>query len=296
MTTAALVFFLGFSLAITSVASAGNEPPANNDPVHISSAGQCPPANVDKLERKEMLHSQDGQDRCLIEHYFPGVCGGRYMEVGALDGDKYSNTFAFYNSPDLGWNGINVEVDPVSYSKLVKNRKNDLANVHAAVCSDPQIIHYATGKFKTVGGIWEFSSKEQRERWWPGVTLKDTEPVQCTHLQSIVDESLGHSNHYFDFLTLDIEGAELSGLQGLDFSKVGFGVLVIESQGRGQYGQGMDMAIEELLNSVGYDRVQDRAKTCGHRDNWYVNRNFDRIYRRFMPQAQGGQQRDNLRG
>ena len=194
------------------------------------------------------------------------------MEVGALDGSRFSNTYAFYASPDLGWKGINVEVDPVSYEKLSINRKNDIANINAAVCSDPQVIHYAQGKFQAVGGIWEFSSNEQRVRWWPGMTLADTTPVECTHLQNIVDQTLGESS-FIDFMTLDIEGAELSALQGLDFSKVGFGVIVIERQAHGSYGEGMDQAIEKLLKKAGYDRVKDDARVCRHRENWIVNRN-----------------------
>ena len=213
------------------------------------------------------------------------MCGGRYMEVGALDGDRFSNTYAFYNSPDLGWKGINVEVDPVSYSLLAENRKNDIANVHAAVCSEEQLIHYAPGKFKAVGGIWEFSSPEQRERWWPEMTLEETTPVMCTKLQNILDQVLGDSSHYFDFMTLDIEGAELSALQGLDFERVGFGVIIIEKQGRGQYGEGMDLAIEDLLYQKGYDRLHDRQKTCGYRDHWFVNRDFAAIYETYGAEA-----------
>ena len=208
------------------------------------------------------------------------------MEVGALDGDRFSNTYAFYNSQDLGWKGVNVEVDPASYEKLSSNRKNDIANVHAAVCSDPQVIHYAQGKYKAVGGIWEFSSEAQRERWWPDMTLEETVPVQCTHhLQTILDETLGTGNHYFDFMTLDIEGAELSALQGLDFGRVGYGVIIVEKQGRGDYGGGMDLQIEELLSAVGYDRVDDKKKTCGFRDNWYINRDFGRIYRGYKDES-----------
>eukprot|EP00571_Detonula_confervacea_P011293 CAMPEP_0172298882 /NCGR_PEP_ID=MMETSP1058-20130122/1331_1 /TAXON_ID=83371 /ORGANISM="Detonula confervacea, Strain CCMP 353" /LENGTH=223 /DNA_ID=CAMNT_0013008177 /DNA_START=102 /DNA_END=769 /DNA_ORIENTATION=+ len=222
MMKSATAICISLAFAISS-SNAANFDMLISDPKDVSSkgqsstAGKCDLVNTDKLEKKGLLHSQDGQDKCLIQHYFPGICGGKYMEVGALDGDRFSNTFAFYNSPALGWKGVNVEVDPVSYAKLSKNRKNDIANVHAAVCSDPQVIHYAPGKFKAVGGIWEFSSEAQRERWWPGMTLEDTVPVQCTHLQVILDQTLGDGHHYFDFMSLDIEGAELSALQGLDF-------------------------------------------------------------------------------
>ena len=60
-------------------------------------------------------------------------------------------------------------------------------------------------------------------RWPGGMTLEETVPMQCTHLQTILNQTLGTGNDYFDFMTLDTEGAELSALQGLDFG-VGYGV------------------------------------------------------------------------
>ena len=247
---------------------------------HRSTANQCNPIDVTKLEKQGLLHSQDYQDKCLLTQYFPGICHGSYIEVGALDGDRYSNTFAFYNSPKLNWKGINIEVDPLSYEKLSVNRKNDIANVHAATCSDPGIMHFF-GRNRPKGGIWEFSTPEQRKRWWgPYVTLQDTTPVQCTHLQVILDQTVGSgSNHYFDMMSVDIEGAELSALQSIDFNRVGFGVIIVGKQGRDEIGIGIDSDIEKLLLSVGYEKVVDKKKTCGSvRNNWFVNKDFDRIY------------------
>ena len=99
-------------------------------------------------------------------------------------------------------------------------------------------------------------------------------------------------------MTLDIEGAELSALQGLDFSKVGFGVIVIERQARGLCGKQIDQAIEKLLKKAGYDRVKDDAKVCRHRDNWIVNRNFDKIYAGYKPKGgvKQGKKQGLLRG
>eukprot|EP00585_Thalassiosira_rotula_P008387 CAMPEP_0196154810 /NCGR_PEP_ID=MMETSP0910-20130528/39576_1 /TAXON_ID=49265 /ORGANISM="Thalassiosira rotula, Strain GSO102" /LENGTH=318 /DNA_ID=CAMNT_0041418901 /DNA_START=94 /DNA_END=1050 /DNA_ORIENTATION=+ len=255
---------------------------------HQSKAGKCHAADTDKLEEQGLFHSQGGQDRCLVEHYFPGICGGRYIEVGALDGDHYSNTYAFYNSPDLGWKGVNIEIDPKSYERLATNRKNDIANIHAAVCSEPPdvTIHYSPGKFAAVGGVWEFASESRRERWWPNTTLSDTMPVHCTPLQTILDHAVGTGSHYFDFMTLIVEGAELSALRGLDFDRVGFGVIIVKKQGRTERGKELEAKVQELLSDAGYDRVDDRTKTCGFRDNWFINRDFESIYKRYREEEE----------
>ena len=227
----------------------------NKQKHHRSTANQCNTIDINKLEKQGLLHSQDYQDKCLLTQYFPGICHGSYIEVGALDGDRHSNTFAFYNSPKLNWKGINIEADPVSYEKLSINRKNDIANVHAATCFDPGTMHFFGTNRPSGGGIFEFSTPEQRKRWWgPYVTLKDTTPVQCTHLQVILDQTVGSgSNHYFDVISVDIEGAELSALQSIDFNRVSFGVIIVGKQGRDEIGIGIDSDIEKLLLSVGYE-------------------------------------------
>ena len=35
---------------------------------------------------KRHSKSQDGEDRYLVDTYFKGLCGGTYLELGALDG------------------------------------------------------------------------------------------------------------------------------------------------------------------------------------------------------------------
>jgi hypothetical protein len=47
---------------------------------------------------------QDMEDRYLYEHFFYGVVGGSYLEIGGFDGYKFSNTFWLHQQ--LGWRGM----------------------------------------------------------------------------------------------------------------------------------------------------------------------------------------------
>ncbi|KAL7525683.1 hypothetical protein ACHAXR_001113 [Thalassiosira sp. AJA248-18] len=249
-------------------------------PRYTSTATQCTdPINISTLESKGLLHSQDSQDKCLLKQYFPNICNGR-------DGDRLSNTFALYN-PDsnLHWKGVNIEVDPTNYKLLSENRKFDIANIHAATCSNPGLVHYFSKGRSGLTGLWEYSTQEYRTRWWGGsdVTLeKDTTPVQCTHLQVIIDQTIGTSttnkNHYFDFISIHIEGSELSTLQSIDYNRVGFGVILVGKVDENEVGD----KIEELLLSVGYEKVvgssSEACSKAARRNNWFVNKNFDKIY------------------
>lgn len=240
-----------------------------------TSAVQCVPLDADGLSAENRLKAQDKEDYCLLKYYFPGICEGRYLEIGAGDGITISNSWIFHS--DLGWNGVNVELNPDNYEQLVRNRRNDVANIQAAVCSDTeQPVHYVHDATSNhVGGIWEFTSEQYREKFWPGITLFNTIEIMCTPIQSILDQTLGkNKQHYFDFASIDVEEAELSALLGIDWSRTRFGVLIVEKNRSGEINKQM----HELLRSKGYTLMENDEQECGNRNWYYKSDNFEQIY------------------
>ena len=81
------------------------------------------------------FYSQSKEDNILYEKYFKNynLEGQKYyFEMGAMDGVIYSNT-KFYEDT-LGWTGILVEPNPITFYNLIKNRPNNkLMNV---ICSN----------------------------------------------------------------------------------------------------------------------------------------------------------------
>ena len=54
------------------------------------------------------------------------------------------------------WRGVLIELMKESYDKLVWNRTDKLAKVHAGVCPEPRTLHYyGTG---AIAGIYDFSA------------------------------------------------------------------------------------------------------------------------------------------
>jgi len=235
-----------------------------------TSATPCPHVDMFQMYEKDYLKSEDFEDQCLLE-IFNGLCGGRYMEMGALDGVRFSNTYAFHIS-ELDWRGVNVEMIPENYERLVANRPYDMANIHAAVCDKPQMVHYVHADSSAVGGVWEFASEKHKKRWYGDMTLENTTPIKCDSLQNLLEDALMTDEHFFDFFSLDIEGAEMQALKGIDFSKTGFGVLVVERHSNKKD----NIEIANFLAKKGYDQFQC---SCSHARNiWYVNREFADIY------------------
>jgi hypothetical protein len=64
-------------------------------------------------------------------------------------------------------------------------------------------------------------------------------------MKQILQETVG-SKFYFDFFSLDVEGAEYKVLKSIDFDQVGFGVVLVEAD---EHNQLKNMAVRTLLES-----------------------------------------------
>lgn len=151
--------------------------------------------------------------------YLPRV--GLFVEVGANDGIKQSNTL--YLEHRLGWRGILIEPIPELYDQCSRNRP--LARVFHSACSDPEtaargyIPMTECGLMSIVDGTLGGSAREM-EWIHTGESLQDIKSrklkVPCRTLSSILDEC---GATVIDFLSIDVEGHELSLLRGLDLSR-----------------------------------------------------------------------------
>ena len=74
-----------------------------------------------KVNVPDKDYSQFGE-KATIDRLLNGKRNGFFFEVGALDGQKYSNTLNLELS--LNWTGILVEPDPTNYEKLRKLNRN----------------------------------------------------------------------------------------------------------------------------------------------------------------------------
>jgi Methyltransferase FkbM domain len=241
---------------------------ANADFSFKSKVERCPKKELSDLVG--VLKSQFEEDVYLLR-WFNGICNGTYLEMGALDGVTFSNTYGL--NAAFGWKGLLIELDPGMHQELVKNRPNELTTpVHAAVCHKPRTLHHCCKGVSNppVHGIWEFSAESFRDMWWPGMSLANATAVKCRPLQTIIDESLPASKVFFDIFSLDIEGGEFMALQSIDFSRTGFGVLVIEAD---VHNEMKNAAMRSILEREGYNYE-------GHvgSNDWYVNKDFDKIY------------------
>lgn len=176
--------------------------------------------------------------------------GGFYLEMGALDGIVESNSL-FYDRC-LGWRGLLIEANPVSYKKLVDNGQRPSAhklNVAPSCMDDHSTIRF--------NAIADSSAAEYD-------TLSDEEKKRAE--SHVVDVHCGPMSTYLrelgikkiDFWSLDVEGAEFEVLKTFDFDSTKVGVLMVESLNR-QCGADCPKreAVRELLKSKGATLIKN---------------------------------------
>ena len=219
---------------------------------------------------KNFSMSQDQEDQFLFMTYFGGLCGGTYVELGGLDGVRFSNSHLFHHG--LGWKGVLIEPNPNSFADLKSNRpKDDTFNF--AVCSKPSEVTFVDSGAGPVTGVLEFMTPSFIDQWHKegGKQTK----IRCEPLSTILEQSsLDTAARAIDFLSLDVEGAEFEVLKTVDFDSVDFGVIFYEAD---EHNPLKNQAMITFLEERGYMFREHKL-----RSNFHVNIRWHHVYDVFL--------------
>lgn len=157
---------------------------------------------------------------------------GYFIEIGGADGIINSNTISLERQ--YGWNGVCIEADPYQYSLLKKNRSCTTVNSACSSASGEKLEFVLSSGTKNpsdysrqMSGLLNFAKKHKK-------TLLDSKKqnpecsfvVTTKTLTEILNEIKAPEN--IDFLSLDVEGAELEVLYGIDFKKYKIDCILVE--------------------------------------------------------------------
>ena len=213
--------------------------------------------------------SQSSEDEFLSRNFFKNRCNGTYVELGGLDGVRYSNSHLFHYG--FQWHGILIEPSPSSFKALEMNRPKD-NTFNYAVCSSPRDVHFVEGREKAVSGILEFMAPSFIATWHSNSTKKPAtlSRISCKSLSDILDESSLPQKQVIDFLSIDVEGAEFEVVQTIDFSRHVFGVIFYEAD---EYNPVKNEVMKTFLESKGYT-----FRSSANRSNFHINNRWHEIY------------------
>ena len=231
------------------------------------------------------LSSENLQDVVLRDVFFPSLCAGTALEMGANDGRVGSPTLNFGRS---GWRTVLIEADPIVFHTLRANRPPPEITINAVVSDEARTETWVRFDNRYLSGIKRFLNMEKLKPMLADGRLKvlDELPLEGLPLQTLLAQ---HGVPHVDLFSLDVEGAELSVLRTLPWAAASpsFGVFMIEN------GNATD--IREFLASQGVEYVGSLLW-----DAFFVSRGYlrqtslRRLRRRFRQRASEPQLRDRL--
>lgn len=169
-------------------------------------------------------YSQFGQDKFLYENYFKNIKKGFFLDIGAHDGVTGSNTFLFEK---LGWEGICLEPIPSVFEKLIKNRSCTSLNIALSDIEGEEEFLVLEGYTEMLSGIIKnYDSRHLRrietELKSMGGKKNNIKCKTTTFDKLNLPETI-------DFISLDVEGSELSILKTIDFKHYKINFISIEN-------------------------------------------------------------------
>jgi FkbM family methyltransferase len=151
------------------------------------------------LRRAARSHAQLFQD--VLVEYVLGERHGTYVEVGAFDGETYSNTL--YLERDLGWTGVLAEPASVHHEKIRRVRPRSRLETRCVFDKSGERVTFSEmqlGELSTVEGFahGDHMARHRHKR--------ASYEVATVSLDDLIAEHLGDAG--VDYISIDTEGTE----------------------------------------------------------------------------------------
>lgn len=148
-------------------------------------------------------------ENVILERLFKNFKRGFYIDIGAYDPVRFSNTYRLYNS---GWHGINVEPNKKTFKRFLKYRKRDI-NLNIAV-SNKKLLSFYKFEEEPLNTTSLTTVKLRKKQ---GYDYISKETVKCLTLNQIFLKF--KKKDRIDFLNIDTEGTELEILKTNNWKK-----------------------------------------------------------------------------
>lgn len=207
-------------------------------------------ANNDSIKEEKKYsktsYSQSGED-LIIRFIFDaiGIQTPSYIDIGAYHPENLSNTALFYKN---GSRGINIEPDPTLFESFKFSRQEDI-NLNIGVSDiegEKDFYIISTPTLNTF-------SKEEAEN----CTQENNHQIVAiskTKVDIISNIIQNYCKGIFpDFLSLDVEGLDLTILQSINYEQSSPLIICVETISFSETGNGIkDLHIIQFLEGKGY--------------------------------------------
>jgi FkbM family methyltransferase len=185
-----------------------------------------------------MPASQYGEEKIILP-FFHGQRGGYVVDVGAADGQTFSNSRVLIR--DYDWRGLLIEPEPTHYAAL-----EALYAGSGYVRTTRRAVDTTTGD----GRMWPMPLgstlipewRDRILRIHPQLSFGEPITVQTEPLADLLAEA--EAPVLIDFLSVDCEGMDLVVLQTMDWRTYTVRLVCIEEAGYG---------LDDYMASVGFE-------------------------------------------
>lgn len=187
-------------------------------------SGLPPPGITVAHSAAEGYHSQDGQDKWVNEHIFHNRIGGVFVDLGCYDGITYSNTYFF--EMHRGWRGVCAEPNPATFSLIGKaGRRGGVAVAVSGTGgrSKPLVSAYMRSSLNASSVDYEFTRRHRITTHLVDVAVVTPRELLERHLPAARGTAI-------DYVSIDVEGEELSVITAWPFDQYCVEVFNIEAR------------------------------------------------------------------
>lgn len=197
-------------------------------------------------------HTPTSED-ILIDKLLGHKKKGFYVDIGACDPNRFSNTKKFY---DKGWRGINIEPNTTGIEKFNRKRPRDI-NLNIGISDKNCTLNFF--KFEPES-LSTFSRKVAQRRQNYGYKLIETTPVKVYKLSEVLAKY--HKGGPIDFFSIDTEGFEYQILKSNDWKKfkptvicLEFTSIAMSNPNTKKPVRKLTRSIEKMLTEAGYKKA-----------------------------------------
>ena len=169
------------------------------------------------ITHRKISFSYGGIDS-IVEYIFKSKKNGLYVDVGCGHPIKNNNTYLLNKN---GWTGVNIDLDFSNIELFNIYRPKDL-NICEALSDNEKVVDLFFYHNKS-----SINTIEKRTSDYQNAKVSSIRKIKTKTLNSILDNSQ-FKNMIIDFLTVDVEGSELSVLKNFNFDKYKPKVIVVE--------------------------------------------------------------------
>ena len=175
----------------------------------------------------------------VIRSYFDSTYQGAAIEIGAVDGIFFSNTYALEQE---GWLCLAIEANPEYCAALNRNRKYSMCCAVAEYEGTAELVVYDIQRGDHVALTAIKVDARLVEQYSGTVVRRVKVPVHT------LDPCIADFGKFqkIDIVSIDTEGNELDVLKGFDIKRWNPSLIVVEDN------HGNDFAMADYLSKFGY--------------------------------------------